>query len=65
MCSSTMPSNYQDDLEAGPRPGSPEEDPDVVLPDPFDIADTKNASHETLRRWRVIEKHFFLHSLQE
>ncbi|KAK4756478.1 hypothetical protein SAY87_006605 [Trapa incisa] len=51
-----MSGNHPDDLESGPRPvsrsGSLEDDPLVVLPDPFDIANTKNASHETLRRWR-------------
>lgn len=61
---SAMPCSHQEDLEAGPRPGPgpsfTEEDPEVALPDPFDIADTKNASHETLRRWRVIEHNYML-----
>ncbi|XP_031385957.1 calcium-transporting ATPase 9, plasma membrane-type-like [Punica granatum] len=52
-----MPGGQREDLEAGLRsgPGPGFEDPEnseVALADPFDIADTKNASHETLRRWR-------------
>lgn len=29
-------------------------DPDAGTSDPFDIAQTKNAALETLKRWRVI-----------
>lgn len=32
-----------------------DDDDELIDPDdPFDIAQTKNASHESLRRWRVI-----------
>lgn len=31
--------------------------------DPFDIANTKNASHESLKRWRVRNNSFFLSDL--
>ncbi|KAI6689764.1 hypothetical protein NL676_026592 [Syzygium grande] len=46
-------SGRENDVEAGPKlPGEGEEEDNVDQSDPFDVADTKNASLETLRRWR-------------
>lgn len=48
-------SGRENDVEAGPKlPGEGEEEDNVDQSDPFDVADTKNASLETLRRWRVL-----------
>lgn len=42
-----------EDVEAGLRlPGQEAEEDNVDMSDPFDVADTKNAPLETLRRWR-------------
>ena len=39
------------DVEAAHQPYY--EDEEEFVDDPFDIAHTKNAPHESLRRWRV------------
>lgn len=45
------------DLESGAPPDAPEDDGgsavDEEFSDPFDIGNTKNASHNLLKRWRV------------
>lgn len=50
------------DVEAGPSKDNDDLknhlDPDDDASDPFDIAHTKNASVETLKRWRVISLFF-------
>ena len=49
---------HLDDVEAGPSKDSDDLhnhlNPDADPSDPFDIAHTKNAPIETLKRWRVI-----------
>lgn len=58
----TIPTANADDNDALPPPednnnnnnNRDDEDDELNPDDPFDIAQTKNASHETLRRWRVI-----------
>jgi hypothetical protein len=53
--------NHPDSLDDALPPSSGnnsnrlDDDDELVDPDdPFDITQTKNASHDTLRRWRVI-----------
>ena len=43
----------ESDIEAGPATRRSTDLDDGDLSDPFDIARTKNASIERLRRWRV------------
>ncbi|XP_073145710.1 calcium-transporting ATPase 9, plasma membrane-type-like [Henckelia pumila] len=48
MTSATNPEAMQNDLESAAAGWAGDEE----FSDPFDIANTKNASHESLRRWR-------------
>jgi hypothetical protein len=51
-----LPPLSNHDEEAGPGKAFDDDGIDPLTSDPFDIAHTKNAPLETLRRWRVIQR---------
>lgn len=54
------------DVEAGHLTQFEDDDDDEEFKDnPFDIANTKNAPHESLRRWRVRNFYQFLFSIKK
>lgn len=50
-----IPRHHPDHTDDDDAPHRQDDDDELIDPDdPFDITQTKNASHDTLKRWRVI-----------